>query len=90
MCSLQAVELPCCLHLAHALSTQTVIQVRLEDESGEAVKKLKAAAQIEKELKHQLGKLRFAAKEYEDSYNLLHRTREEALTKVEKPLYILT
>lgn len=60
------------------------MQATLENEGSEAVKKLKAAAKTEKELRHQLGKVRFAAKEFEDSYNLIYRTREEALAKVRK------
>ena len=48
------------------------------------MRKLKAAAKTEKELRHQLGKVRFAAKEFEDSYNLIYKTREEALAKVPK------
>ena len=61
------------------------LQVTLENESTEAVRNLKAAAKTEKELRHQLGKVRFAAKEFEDSYNLIYKTREEALAKVPKP-----
>lgn len=53
----------------------------LNKESSEAVRKLKAAAKTEKELRHQLGKVRFAAKEFEDSYNLIYKTQEEALSK---------
>jgi len=51
-------------------------------ETSEALRKLTAAALSEKELKHQLGKVRFAAKEMEDSYNALHSEKEAALAKV--------
>ena len=51
-------------------------------EAGEALRKLTAAASSEKELRHQLGKVRFAAKELEDSYNALHSEKEAALAKV--------
>ena len=46
------------------------------------MRKLTAAANSEKELRHQLGKVRFAAKELEDSCNALHSEKEAALAKV--------
>lgn len=58
------------------------LQDVLSNQSGEALKKLKAAAQVEKDLRDQLGTVKFASKAYEESFKRAKRIREEALAEV--------
>ena len=70
------------LHYIFYLLLEACAQDLLGIESSEALKKLTAAAETEKDLKHQLGKVKFAAKEFEDSYQTIYKSREDALAKV--------
>ena len=63
------------------------MQDLLGSESAGAAEKLAAAAKVEKELRHQLGKVRFVAKEMQDMHTALYEEKEAALAKV--PLSIV-
>ena len=75
-----------CRHSAwtHWLTAQRtcLIQDLLGSESLGAAEKLAAAAKVEKELKHQLGKVKFVAKEMQDMHTALYEEKEAALAKV--------
>lgn len=62
--------------------SQCCVQEHLDSESNEAAKKLRDASKVEKDLKHQLVKIKNAAKDLEASYNLVLKAKEVALNKV--------